>query len=356
MNESWLSGSVWDRAAVRWKGVYPQEEEPFDIFAEFRSARKILVLPNDRVGGLFIGGPVYRAIRQVYPQAAIQLVVDERRSAIARQISFVDGVFTLPLDRSLWHSAAGESAEMLRKEGFDLAFCLGADCSFRMAYFCGSCGARLRVGFRRPGLNPFNVEIVPDPAGRYEGEQCLRMLRLLGIEGEGEVRWALAEDKARQVRERYLGEGGDRIVGIDMSAGEGGGLSGRQFDDIVGRVVERGVKALLFFSLAERKQVHYLKETYGNRVLLFEEDDLVGAAALLQGCRALISCNTDLLHLAISLQVPSVALFDEPPGRWIAPDSRQVHVVPTPDLRAVDIAQVVRALEAALGRSRPERI
>ena len=83
------------------------------------------------------------------------------------------------------------------------------------------------------------------------------MLRLLGLGGGGEVRWRIAEDQARQVRCRYLhGEFARAdIIGIDLTGGEGQGLTSRQLYDIVGRVVERGARAVLFFGLAQRKEV-----------------------------------------------------------------------------------------------------
>ena len=113
----------------------------------------------------------------------------------------------------------------------------------------------------------------------------------------------------------------------------------------------KGARAVLFFSLAERKQVNYLKKTYGNRVLPFEQNDLSGVAALLEGCRALISCNTDVLHLAISLHLPCVAIFDEDAHRWVSDRNELVEVVQDRDIRAVSITQVVQGLDRALGRA-----
>ena len=78
------------------------------------------------------------------------------------------------------------------------------------------------------------------------------MLRTIGLDGDAELHWALAQDKAEQVRTRFLDEDNAKspIIGIDLVRGEGKGLAKGQFDDIVGRVIERGAKVLLFFSLA----------------------------------------------------------------------------------------------------------
>jgi len=353
VRSAWLKGSLLERVALAWKGATAGRQEPVDVFGELSRATKVLVVPNDRVGGLFMGAPVYKALRRHYPAARIDLLADAGKTELASQIPFVDHVVTGDLDRPVWSSAYQQLISDLRQREYDLAFCLGRDCSFRLARLCGRCGARLRIGFKRPGESAFNLEIVPRSDDVYEGEQYLAMLDLLGVEGLGSVHWGISENQAQQVRSRYLdGEfAGGNVVAIDLAPGEGQGLSGRQLDDIVGRVIERGARAVLFFTLAEGKHVNYLKKTYGNRILAFEQNDLAGVAALMEGCRALIACNTDLLHLAISLQVPVVGIYSENPQRWISPQNERVKVVEARDIRAISISQVVQALDHTL---RPE--
>lgn len=352
-----MRGSVWDRVALRWKGFELDKTEPIDIFKELRAARKILILPNDRVGGIFIGAPVYKIIRQCYPDAKIALFVDESKATIARQIPFIDRVISGSLNSSIWGGSFKEMVDGLAAETLDLVFCLGPDCSFRLAQLCEASGARLRIGFQREASSPFNVEIVRQSTDLYEGYQYLNMLKLLGLEGEGDVKWTIAPDLVQQIRGRYLD--GDfaqnHVVGIDLVGGEGRGLSSRQFDDIVGRVIERGARAVLFFTLAERKQVNYLKEAYGNRALLFEQDDLAGVAALIEGCTALISCNTNLLHLAIAMGTPTVGIFDEDPARWISDRDYKGRIVQNRDIRAISITNIFDALEEVLKEGRTER-
>lgn len=342
-----------ERLAMRWRGPHAGVDEPLDIFGELRRAQKILLLPNDRVGGLFLGATIYQSIRQQYPDAHLTLLTDERWAGLARQIPFVDEVVVSTPSEKVWSPEFRQSVEALRNQSFDLAVCLGPDCSFRLAQLCGLSGARLRVGFQREGLSPYNVEIVRRSEGEYEADQYQSLLRILGLDVCGEVQWTIGDGKGSQLRERYLdGEfASGSVIGIDLVGGEGQGLSGRQLDDIVGRVIERRARAVLFFSLAERKQVNYLKKTYGNRVLPFEQNDLSGVAALLEGCRALISCNTDVLHLAISLHLPCVAIFDEDAHRWVSDRNELVEVVQDRDIRAVSITQVVQGLDRALGRA-----
>jgi ADP-heptose:LPS heptosyltransferase len=352
---SWAKGTVWDRLALRWQRDGADNAPALDIFSELKEAQKLLVVPNDRIGGLFLGGVAYKLIRQAYPQAHIQLLVDSKKAAVAKQISFVDEVASADLDKPIWSGAFKAVRDQLRREEFDLAFCLGADCSFRLAQLCRVCGAKMRIGFSRAGLEPFNLEIVLGESSRYEIKRYHSMLDMLGLGGEADLTWSLASDKAEQIRTRYLGEDGIQIVGIDLARGEGRGLNRRQLEDIIGRLVEHGFRALLFFSLAERKQVNYLMEAYGNRTILFEQEDSLACAALLEGCKALISCNTDLLHLAVLLRIPVVGIFESDPQRWIAADNSLVKVLQQSDLRSLSITDIVAALDEQLQHKKLEK-
>ena len=350
MNSSWLRGSLWERFTLRWTRSGPEQTAPVEILREFREARKILIIPNDRVGGLFIGAPFYKVIRHFYPQAQIDLLVEERKVSIARKIPFIDSILSAPQDMSVRSSAFKKIAGDLRLRSFDLCFCLGLDCSFKLTQLCGASGARLRVGFQRRALRPFNIEVVPEEGTAYEGERYLSLLRIFGLSCNSEVRWTLAQDKVQKLSARVFNEefAGGMIVAIDLNSGESEGLGKRQLEYIIGGLIERGAQALLFFSLADRKQVIYLKECYGRQVIPFEQDDMVATAALLGECAALISCNTDLLHLGLALEIPVVGIFDDDPRRWIPPQRRFAHEIEVSKVRQASGARIMEGLEIAL--------
>ena len=203
-------------------------------------------------------------------------------------------------------------------------------------------------------MSPFNLEVTSSDPPCYEGEQCLKMLGTLGIQGDGALHWALAREHTRQIQARYLDDPvlPAQKIAVDLSPAEGQRLSDRQIDELVGRVMERGGRALLFFSLADTKLANRLKNTYGNRILLFIQQELTSAAPLLQGCQALIAANTELFHLGISLQIPTVGLFDQDHRRWMPPDLSFVRVVHVPSLQQLDSGQVVVALEELLSAHR----
>ncbi len=351
MNQAWENGSLWDKALLKWGSVFRPEKETLDVLSELRKAERILVVPSDRPGGFFLGIPVYKGLRQSYPEAEISIVCQEHLATLARQIPDFDDIITAELDAGpFWKSPVSRLTRSLRSRRFDLAICLGSDCSFRLGMVCARSGARLRVGFSRPGPEGwFNIEIECNDRNAYEGGHYEVLLDLFRLERGENPGWSVPEARAWEVRCRYFfGEfATGNLVGIDLSRRDGKGLARRQVEDIVRGLMEAGKRAILFFTLAERKKVDYFRSIFGNRILALDLGDLYEVAALLEGCRAVISCNSDLLHLSIFLEVPAVAIFDEDPRRWIHPGNDRVAVVRTRDIGTLRISEVLEALDQA---------
>ena len=290
-----------------------------------------------------------KVVRQSYPNAHIGLLVGEAQVRIGQFIPEVDEVVAVEFDRPLWTGAFRKAEEELQRKNIDLLICLGFDCSYRLAQLCRRSGAKLRVGFARDATDLFNVEVVSRNRAIYEELQYRSLLNAIGIQGDAEFRWSLVDESAVKTCEHYLGQDGSSlIVALDMTKGEGKGLNKRQFDDIVNLVVKRGARALLFFSLAEKKIVNYLKEKYGDQVIPCSGDDLLVAAALVQRSQVLIAANTDILHLAVSLKAPVIGLFAENPVRWIAAGNRLVQCLYSENFRAISLVEIVAALDRVL--------
>ena len=342
-------GSWLDRISNRRRSTVGEDGDPLDIFYELKSARDILIVPSDRVGGLFLGAPVTKAVRQFYPNAHIGLLVGEAQVPIGRLISDVDEVVAVEFDRPLWTGAFRKAEEELQRKNIDLLICLGFDCSYRLAQLCRGSGAKLRVGFARDGTDFFNIEVVSRNIDMYEELQYRALLSAIGIQGNSEFRWSLVDENVEKTCEHHLGQGGSSlIVALDMNKGEGKGLNKQQFDYIVDLVVKRGARALLFFSLAEKKIVNYLKEKYGDQVIPCSGEDPLVAAALVQRSQVLIAANTDILHIAVSLKVPVIGLFAESPARWIAAGNSSVQCLYFENFRAISLAKIVAGLDRVL--------
>lgn len=318
------------RAVASFYRGRPCEGPAVSIAGLLKDPRKILIIPELCAGGLFLGAPKFRAIRNRYPKAEVSLLTDARREYIAREMPFVDDVilcseFAIPMGTKL-----RDLVDRLRRREFDIALCFGSPESFRPAYLCYRSGGRLRVGFHTEEVPFFNFRIVPRKDVRYEGDRLSLLLRTLDIsEGDGKLGWTASPEGAGKVLERYLGGRRDkeRLVGIDTSSGIGPPLSFRQWQSVL-RAVGDAHRTVIFFDFDQRRVANRLKETLGQRALLFQTDDLPRTVALMEVCDGFIAGNTDLFHLAVTMGIPTVGILSERDiPRWVPTDEPHVRAV-----------------------------
>lgn len=307
------------------------DQPAFSISDALKAPGQILIVPDDRPGGLFLGAPQFWAIRHRYPDATISILVEAQKGYIAREIPFVDEVivyenFLLPVGNRI-----RDVVRSLRQRNFDIAFCFSGEESLCPASLCYKSGARLRVGFQRDDFPFFNIRIVPRPRACYEPERFALIPRTLGIPQVKErVSWSVSREGARRIRERYLvgRSAGERFLGLDISSTPHRPTL-KQFQHIAeGAVSLPDTRLLVFFDFAVRKDANRLKEALGQKVLLFQTDDLPKIVALLEACHRLIAGNTDLFHLAVAMALPTTGIFASgEAARWVPADRENVETL-----------------------------
>lgn len=102
---------------------------------------------------------------------------------------------------------------------------------------------------------------------------------------------------------------------------------------------------LLFAAPNERESLMELENCAGVSIIWVGMDDLLEAAALMQKCRAVVSGENGLLHLAVAAEVPTFSIFcgRDAPKQWV-PSKTKNHTAL--DLRndCSDINNVMRSL------------
>ncbi len=337
--QHWMRRTLVTPLAVQLAEPKPADSEPaFSVADALQNPSRILLVPDSRPGGLFIGASKFWAIRERYPEASLDLLAHRKKGYIAGEIPFIDNVFLydnflLPLG-----PRRREVISSLRQRQYDLAFCFCTDEDFCPIYFCYKSGARIRVGFRKDETPFFNIRIVPGEAPAYEPDRLSMLLDLLGIpEAREGVSWTVSDEGARKIRDRFLVGGGpdDRYVGIDVSAPPTEGLTVRQWLTIA-QAAAKNARVLIFFNYHERKEANQIKEVLGQRALMFQNEDLPRQVALIGACDRVVAANTDIFHLAVSMGRPVIGLFDaEQASRWVPQDRSNVDLFILDDLRAM---------------------
>jgi len=319
------------------------ESPAFSVADALKNPQRILLVPDSRPGGLFIGASKFWAIRERYPDASLDLLAHRKKDYIAAEIPFIDKVilydnFLLPLG-----PRRREVITALRSRDYDLAFCFCTDEDFCPTYFCYKSGAHVRVGFRKDDTPFFNIRIVPGETPAYEPDRLSLLLDLLGIpEAREGVSWTVSEEGAKKIRDRFLvgGHTDDRYVGIDVSAAPNEGLSVKQWLAIAQAAANRA-RVLIFFNYQERKEANQIKEALGQKALMFQNEDLPRQVVLIGLCDQVVAANTDIFHLAVAMGRPVIGLFDEEQARrWVPRDRPNVDLCVLSDLRSMGVSEL----------------
>ncbi len=312
---------------------------PFDSVA----IRRILVIRDDRLGDALLAMPFLVALRRAFPRAEITVLasaanaeVFERNEAVA-EVRLSSGGW-----RDLW-----TVARSIRAGGApDLVFDLYSWTELRPVLLAWLTGASQRVGHDTHRRAFLHTIAVPLEAGiRYEPERSLDLLRGLGIPVEGgeggHIPFFPLRDLDRaQARRAYTG------IAVDPRAGyvvlhPGSGDRYRSFRrvsaEVLGQVArglsERlGAVVLITGSRAEAGLAdEVVRQAAVDSVRSVAARLTVGSlAALLADARLVVVPDTGVLHLAIAVNAPTVAVLGpvgevNGPPRILPPDGR-VHV------------------------------
>lgn len=314
------------------------ESPAFSVADALRDPKRILLIPDNQPGGIFIGASKFWAIRERYPHASLDLLAHTKKEFIAREIPFIDETilyenFIFPLG-----GKRREVIDRLTARDYDLAFCFSGVDDFCPAYFCYKSGARVRIGFHSGEVAFFNIRIVPKTDATYEPDRLSLLLDILGIpESKEGVSWSVSEEGARRIRDRYLvgSRSGERLIGLDVSTALGETPTTRQFLSIAKAVTRQAnTRVLIFFNYEERKEANQIKEALGPKALMFQNEDLPRLVVLLEACERIVAGNTDIFHLAVSMGRPVTGIFSkEQVPRWAPAEREGVRILDLEQLK-----------------------
>ena len=266
---------------------------------------------------------------------------------LAALIPFADEVISGPLDNPLWSKQVKKLCSQLRGEQFDLVFCLGTDCSLRNAAIAGVSGGRLQVGFARRDFQFFNFELVWSGDIKSDEEAHRHMLSAINLAYVNRWRWSDPLDAG--VEDSALGSSKEtaRLFALDLADSTGQRWNKKQLDEILQHWLSNGFEPVIFFSLAEDKKVRYLRKTHGRHLRMVDKRDATAAAVLLQSCHGLIALNTDYLHLAFALGIPTVTLDRPEMDRCLDPVQEDLHVL-VKDVKGTALAEALIRLQGRI--------
>ncbi len=293
----------------------------------------VLLMPSESLADVLCALPVVRALRRVFPETRIALTASPAALDLLRDTPGLDEVILCyPLEPPANWRGFRRTVSELRSRNFDTLFSLDHE-EDRVKSLVGYLtAARVRIGFRGEiddGL--FNIRVDPPGDDRYLALRNLALVRAVGIDTGGiDTTWSPSKKETRiaeQLTELRGLRGGGLIAGFEAPS------SGRRDrPDLAefGSVLRERFGAR-FVVLKEQPAAGYSQET--DPTGPEEGADLAcrtirDVLSILGCCDVFLCRNTNLLHFAVSMGVPTVAFLPEDmPAALEPPPSRRLHVV-----------------------------
>lgn len=191
---------------------------------------KILVIPQlTRIGDLICATPVFREIKNKYPESFLAVVVTPKISGIIKNNPRIDEIIILENEEYLRFFGLLKFFKKIREKNFDWVFCVSASVMGTLISFYGLVHNRAKIVRQQRTFSEILTDWLNDYQLEYKGKGnlprfYLRILKFIGIDEPKEVIKEIfvsksGEEKAeRFLREKNISQN-DLIIGIGTTAG-----------------------------------------------------------------------------------------------------------------------------------------
>ncbi|MBI3909327.1 MAG: glycosyltransferase family 9 protein [Armatimonadetes bacterium] len=280
---------------------------------------RILLVRLSAIGDVVVTTPVSRALRAAFPDAWLAWLVEPKARDVVEGNRYLDEVI-------VWQRHSEEPAlktlatslllaRRLRREAFDAV--IDFQGLLRSALVSCLSGARWRIGnlgTREPAERFYNIR-VPKPAGFSSRQRCLDLLRPLGVRCAdrrmvlpiGEQDRAAAANLLRQSRED---PSAPYACLVPASTWPHKHWLDERWSEVADRLAEElGMHSVLLGGPQDRDRTARIAAGARTRPAdLGGRTTLNQAAAVLEGARVAIVVDTGLMHIAVAVGTPTVAL------------------------------------------------
>jgi heptosyltransferase-2 len=287
------------------------------------SARKILVMRYRFIGDTVLTVPFLRNLRQAYPEARIDLMIEPFSGQVLEGCPYVDR--TIPFDFKTIHKYSAFSQQgrfagyvhywkLLRQEGYDAVFVLKR--SLSSALLIRAAGIPRRIGFATEGRTLLLTDPVPYRQDQHEVQNFLDCLRELDIPLQSDVLelWPSRESDLK-ISELFADIGwkkDDLKIVIHAAAS----LPAKQwpldrFAAVMSVLKERYATCFIYTGTLEDAVLYEEIERLGpfNGMNLCGKTGLHANLSVYRAAHLFFGVDSGPMHMAAAVGVPVVALF-----------------------------------------------
>ncbi len=302
--------------------------------------KNILVIRTDRMGDVVLTTPVFKPLKEFFPQAKISVLIAPSTKDLVKGNPYVDHII---VDDRLGEHKGGlgffKLVGELKKKKFDLAIVYHT--KKRINALCFLAGIPERMGYRNDKFGFLLNRPIKDErhiGDKHEARYCLDVLTHLGMQVEKiNPCVPIQPDAQRWVKDKFKEyQLNDNIPIVALHAGASDPSKvwpAKHFAKLMDMIYqERKVHFLMVGDKNLKKTIEEIKLLTKTPFIDLSGSTTIGQfACLLKNCKMLISSDSGPVHLASGVNIPVVAIFTRnQPGinfeRW-RPLSRGSKVV-----------------------------
>ena len=279
--------------------------------------KKILVVNVNWMGDVIFSSPIFKAIKEAYPQAQICCLAPSRIREIVESIPGIDEMIDFQEKGKHWSPwGKWQLIQELRRRKFDAAFLLHRSLTRALLVFLA--GIPLRVGYDTKGRGIFLTHKVPalNDEKIHRQDHYLKVIESFGIQvTDRQSRLMVdkgAQEKVKQILEKNLIRENDVLAVVNP----GGNWHLKRwppqnFSILIDRLLkEFKVKVILSGSSQDVFLAEQITRPLDLKpVILTGQLNLKELMALMQRARWVVSADTGPLHLANSVGTAVVGIF-----------------------------------------------
>ena len=276
---------------------------------------RILLMRWDAIGDMMVSLPLFRKLRELFPEAQIGIVVSRRNLPL---LKYEDGFTAILYDRR--PSVYLRSLILARRFSPDVIVDTRMHYDSTTSFIYGVVsGAKLRLSAsNRDNRLPFSVR-VPMPSGKHHYAHLTKIL----LEGLGkEIDDSELDRKLRLSTEEtgfadsFWREAGlnlwKKVIGVNISAGNPSRVwPAEKTAELCSFILSTGNTPVVFSTPADRDEAISISNAVPGVILIPDCNTILHAAALIRGLKAMITPDTALVHIASSYGVPVLGLFPQ---------------------------------------------
>ncbi len=316
--------------------IRPESIAVADIAAEDIS--KILLVRQDtRLGNLVLMTPMIRALKEVFPDCSIDILISSGMEDIFDGNPAVDDLVIFDKDAAKilpWRYLGLISD--LKREKYDIAIDVsnGHHYSFNNVMLTALSGARYSLGYDREDAGAFLGTVMPPlpPDNTHFADALTGLVNVLSpVSGEYGLELKVAET-AREQAEKILDENGISVLDsfcIIHPGGRGRKQWGAEhFTELIERLfVETGFPVLVIGGPGEDDIIEMMKKSSNVPFAIVQDISIAEMMALIERCDLFVSNDTGPMHIATALGRCTVAVFTSSNYRVYGPRGNNTRIV-----------------------------